>query len=66
MHKATLHPSDLIGDIGECCSFGYAVSISGDTIVIGAPNYGSDLPGLAYVFVRPPSGWSGDLEESAN
>ena len=62
VHKATLYPSDL--DEVAFGSFGMAVAISGDTIVIGAPN-SHDLPGLAYVFVRPPSGWSGDLIESA-
>lgn len=37
--------------------FGSSVSISGDTIVIGAR--GEDLgTGAAYVFVRPQSGWS--------
>ena len=63
VHKATLYPSDF-DEIGFG-SFGMAVAISGDTIVIGAPNFGPDLPGLAYVFVRPPSGWSGNLVESA-
>jgi hypothetical protein len=39
--------------------FGYSVSISGDTLVAGAPatSYGSG-PGAAYVFVKPASGWT--------
>lgn len=41
-------------------NFGYAVAISGDTVVVGAYRASS-----AYVFVRPTNGWSGDLNESA-
>jgi len=40
--------------------FGSSVAISGDTIVVGAP-----VNGAAYVFVKPPAGWIGDLSESA-
>jgi hypothetical protein len=49
--------------------FGRAVAASGDTIVVGAPGY--DLvsantdEGVAFVFVEPPGGWSGQLTESA-
>ena len=39
---------------------GISVSISGDTIVAGA--YGDDNNGSAYVFVRPPGGWSNITE----
>ena len=49
---------------------GYAVAISGDTVVAGAP--GDDLPasigpdqGSAYVFVKPAGGWTGPATESA-
>jgi hypothetical protein len=61
--KATLSPSDFL----EPFNFGVAVAISGDTIVIGAPNPApeSDMLAVAYVFVRPPSGWAGSLKESA-
>jgi hypothetical protein len=41
--------------------FGYSVSISGGTIVVGATQYGSFLnpgTGKAYVFVRPSTGWT--------
>jgi hypothetical protein len=41
-------------------SFGYAVAISGDTVVVGAftANIGNNrLQGTAYVFVKPASGW---------
>jgi hypothetical protein len=57
--KADLFPSDFDQSIQQCCSFGLSVAVSGDTIVVGAPNSQSLLPGLAYVFVRPASGWSG-------
>lgn len=45
--------------------FGASVSISGDTIVVGA--YGSDVgsnsnQGAAYIFVRPISGWADSYE----
>jgi hypothetical protein len=36
--------------------FGDSASVSGDTIVIGAPGNTSS-EGAAYVFVKPPSGW---------
>ena len=35
--------------------FGASVSISGNTIAVGAP---SDFTGAAYVFVQPQSGWA--------
>jgi hypothetical protein len=41
---------------------GGSVSISGDTIVAGAA--GDGLSGSAYVFVKPPGGWS-DMTETA-
>jgi len=41
--------------------FGYSVSISGDTVVIGDPNHG-DYQGMAYVFVKPKTGWRGMTE----
>ncbi len=44
---AKLTPSELRYDF-----FGYSVGISGDTVVVGAP----DDTG-AYVFVEPPGGW---------
>jgi hypothetical protein len=40
--------------------FGYAVAISGDTVIIGAPNAAGahSGQGAAYVFVKPPTGWA--------
>ena len=48
-------------------NFGNSVSISGDTIVIGAPG-DDDLgnaSGAAYVFEKPLTGWSGTPTENA-
>ncbi len=46
--------------------FGYAVSVSGETIVVGA--YGDDdhgsTSGSAYVFMKPPGGWA-DMTQTA-
>jgi len=39
-------------------AFGLSVSISGNTVVVGADQYGSGGgPGAAYVFTEPASGW---------
>jgi|SRR5580658_854504 hypothetical protein len=41
-------------------NFGYAVAMSGNTVVVGAPNAtvdGNVEQGKAYVFVKPESGW---------
>jgi hypothetical protein len=46
--------------------FGWSVAISGRTVVVGAPYdpmYPSD--GVAYVFNRPPGGWSGPQTQAA-
>ena len=47
--------------------FGVSVAIEGDTIVVGAnrPPQPDNTPAAAYVFVKPASGWSGTLTESA-
>lgn len=62
--KATLIPSD--GKPEDF--FGISVAISSDTIAVGAPNLphlDDFLPGAAYVFVKPVSGWSGIMTETA-
>ena len=40
--------------------FGVSVSISGDTVVVGAngDDDNGDTSGSAYVFVKPSAGWS--------
>jgi hypothetical protein len=43
--------------------FGFAVAIGGDTIAVGA--VGDNGRGSAYIFVKPGSGWSGTLTETA-
>ena len=48
--------------------FGSSVSISGDTVVVGAVLDGDDpvsASGSAYVFVEPVGGWTGNLTETA-
>jgi hypothetical protein len=50
---ATLTASDASVDD----FFGTSVSISGNTIVVGARHPNGPTPGAAYVFVEPPSGW---------
>ena len=42
--------------------FGHAVSVSGDTIVVGTPGGGG--AGVAYVFTKPNTGWA-DTSASA-
>jgi hypothetical protein len=45
--------------------FGYSVSISGNTVVVGAPySPAYSSLGAAYVFVEPPDGWT-DMTETA-
>jgi len=50
-------------------AFGDSVSISGGTIAVGAffaaDSSGNSFAGKAYVFLRPASGWSGNLTETA-
>ena len=53
-------------DAAEWDAFGFSVSLSGDTVVVGA--WSSDgagaYSGSAYVFDKPPSGWV-DMTETA-
>jgi FG-GAP repeat/Prealbumin-like fold domain len=47
--------------------FGDSVAISGDTLVAGAPQKnvsGHDQQGAAYVFVKPPAGWTTGTERA--
>jgi len=44
--------------------FGFAVAVSGSTVVAGAT--GHDDNGSAYVFREPTGGWAGTLAQSAN
>lgn len=49
-------------DAAAGAEFGYHVAISGDTIVVGAPqdSVGTLMMGAAYVFSRKVNGWSQD------
>jgi hypothetical protein len=62
---AKLTASD--GEPGD--AFGNSVSISGNTIAVGAffaaDNSGNSFAGKTYVFVEPPSGWAGNLTQTA-
>jgi hypothetical protein len=50
-------------------AFGDSVAISGNTIAVGAffatDSSGNSFAGRSYVFVRPASGWAGNLNETA-
>jgi uncharacterized repeat protein (TIGR01451 family) len=58
----------LVAAVRSFARFGAAVAVSGDTIVAGAyqARVGTtNGQGAAYVFERPPAGWSGLLTETA-
>ncbi len=60
--KDTLPAAQLTASDGTNSDyFGLSVSISGNTIVAGAPGSGN-APGAAYVFVEPGGGWSNMTE----
>ncbi len=42
--------------------FGYAVSVSSNTVIVGGGQCGGGCPGTVYVYVEPPSGWSNMTE----
>ncbi|MDR4469907.1 MAG: FG-GAP repeat protein [Nitrospira sp.] len=47
--------------------FGQSVAAAGDTVVVGAhqDNDQGSVSGSTYVFVKPPSGWTGTLTQNA-
>jgi hypothetical protein len=51
-------------DTASADQFGYAVAISGTTVVIGAPNNAQG--GAAYVFTETPAGWQQSAELVGN
>lgn len=50
-------------------AFGNSVAINGNTVAVGAifanDSQGDNFAGKAYVFVKPSSGWSGGLNQTA-
>ena len=61
---AKLTASD--GAVGNC--FGMSVSISGNTLAVGAPTAtvnGIADQGAAYVFTEPSGGWAGNMTQTA-
>ena len=50
-------------DAADGDAFGYNVSISGDTVAVGAL-FAHSGAGTVYVFVKPPSGWSSMTQTS--
>ena len=44
--------------------FGTSVAVHGDTIVVGAPEQGSNAKGSAYIFTKPANDWA-DMTETA-
>jgi hypothetical protein len=57
----------LASDGASGDQFGIQLAVSGDTVVIGArmDDIGTSVnQGSAYVFVRPPGGWSGTLNQT--
>jgi hypothetical protein len=60
-YTATLSPSMDQG----ITDFGIASAISGNTVVVGAPEYpNGNAQGAAYVYVKPAGGWQ-DMTETA-
>jgi hypothetical protein len=61
--------AELIASNGHADDwFGFSVSVAGNTVAVGAPqrNVGSNQgQGMAYVFVKPRSGWRGQSTENA-
>jgi hypothetical protein len=55
--------------VNPAVHLGQAIALSGDTVIVGAELYdlvgASSDEGVAFVYVRPPGGWSGTLSEAA-
>jgi hypothetical protein len=68
--QAELTATDPSGaDTSDPIAFGSAVSVSGDTAVIGTPHKngnGPPFPGAAYVFVRAGTAWTQQAELAAS
>ena len=67
-HSGESAGSSLPPDGATNDDFGPSVSISGNTVVVGAPAAtvgGNADQGAAYVFTAPAGGWTGTLNENA-
>ena len=69
--KGTLQPTATLATPGGFnYDLGYAVAISGSTVVAGAPDAettgGGDKQGLVEVFSEPGGGWKGAVSATAN
>ena len=64
LQEATLTASDA----AEGDRFGFSVSVSGDTVIVGAyrKSDGGDFSGAAYIFVRDEDGWSQEAKLTAS
>ncbi len=53
-----LQEAELAANTTEVSGFGFgsSVAISGDIVVVGAPNIGTN--GVAYIYVKPDGGWA--------
>lgn len=56
--QAKLNAGDDSGGLNQGWQFGTDVSISKDTILVGAPNYKDNYSGSAYFFTRSGSTWT--------
>jgi hypothetical protein len=69
-HVFTMPPSDLSGTWAETVLrppvnarlFGRSVAISGETLVVGAPQVFGSMPGSAFVYTRRGSSWNAPVE----
>ena len=61
--SGSVHESaKLTSSDASSSDLGWSVAVSGSTLVVGGPQYGSGL-GAAYVYLEPAGGWSGTHDE---
>ncbi len=51
-----LAPGGTLAVPGGALNFGHAVAISGNTAIVGAPDFGS-VPGTSYIYVKANNAW---------
>ena len=62
--KANLTATLTASNAAAKDQFGTSVAVHGDTIVVGAPEQGSNAKGSAYIFTKPANDWA-DMTETA-